>query len=89
MQDKEHRKHQQNAKAKELVEALKEKMKGENAQDIKNASQALMTEMQKFAQAKAQADAAANQANASAGADAGQTNTDTSGDTVDAEFTDK
>ena len=78
-----------NAKAKELVEALKEKMKGENAQDIKNASQALMTEMQKFAQAKAQADAAANQANASAGADAGQTNTDTSGDTVDAEFTDK
>ncbi len=78
-----------NAKAKELVEALKEKMKGENAQDIKNASQALMTEMQKFAQAKAQADAAANQANAGAGADAGQTNNDASGDTVDAEFTDK
>ena len=78
-----------NAKAKELVEALKEKMKGENAQDIKNASQALMTEMQKFAQAKAQADAAANQANASAGADAGQTNNNASGDTVDAEFTDK
>lgn len=78
-----------NAKAKELVETLKEKMKGENTQDIKNASQALMTEMQKFAQAKAQADAAASQAQANAGADAGQTNNNASGDTVDAEFTDK
>ena len=82
-----------NTKAKELVETLKEKMKGENAQDIKNASQALMTEMQKFAQAKAQADAAASQAQAGASADAGagasQPNNDSAGDTVDAEFTDK